>query len=334
MDVRSELQKLPPPDPAGEARVWAKYRESRAQPARVRWVVPALGLGLLAAAAAIAVLPRLGDAPRTVAIDDGAAAEQWSDVVHLETEGRGEARGTDRDLEIAWESGTITAHVTPNTGTHLAVVTDEARVEVVGTVFSVTRDKLGVRTSVAKGRVKVECTSGESGYVTPEDGERTCLPVRPALLLARADALTDLGADSATVLDTLDRGVAAATPGSLVHGELLVRRMHARGDAGRIDEALADAGAYLGSSETPRAVEVRRYAAWTAMASRGCAVALPHLEPLEKAGNDADRVLLAECVAAPDPTRARALLERALAGSLDETWAERARTDLRALEGR
>ncbi|MEZ4315930.1 MAG: FecR domain-containing protein [Myxococcota bacterium] len=339
MDIRTELQKLPPPDPTAPDRVWQRYRESRGRTrCAMRWAVP-LGLGLACAAAGL-LWVGANDAERsevrTVAIEVSQAPRQheWSDVVALDVAGQGRVTGTDRNVEIAWESGTITAHVTPNTGTQLAVVTDEARVEVVGTVFSVTRNQLGVTTTVEKGRVKVACASGWEGFVTPTEGSRTCLPVRPALLLARADALSDQGASAEVLLDTLDRGVSLAEPGSVALGELLVRRMRVHGDAGAVEASLADARAYLALGDGPRSVEVNRYAGWNAMSAQGCAAALPFLAPLESAGTGADRVLLAECLASSDASRARALLESAVSDGLDATWSARAQSDLAALGGR
>ena len=212
---------------------------------------------------------------------------------------------------MSWEAGTLRAEVEPHTGTGLSVLTEEARVDVVGTVFSVRRDALGVTTWVERGRVAVACTEGWAGELEPDDGPHTCLPVRPALLLGRADALLDAGAPSEEVLEALDLGLERAAEGSAVMGELLARRLEVLGSTERIDEALADADAYLALGGS-RAIEVRRFAGWLALAQRGCEVALPYLEPLSGAGEPQDRILLAECLVSTEPGRARALLRGAL----------------------
>jgi len=337
MDIRTELLKLPELDSAAPDRVWQRFQESRRRPASRSWSLPLIGLATVAAAALFVFSPAwMADTPRSVSFspDSFAGETKWSEVVTLELDGRGTARGTDRDLEISLESGTILAHVQPNTGTQLAVVTDEARVQVVGTVFSVTRGPLGVRTEVTRGKVQVDCADGWSGSVTPEQGAHTCLPIRPALLLTRADALLDAGAADEVLVDTLDRGIALAGPQGVVGGELLVRRMRAHGQAGRVDEALSDARLYLEGSENTRDIEVNRYAGWLAMGARGCGAAIQFLSPLQQAGSPEDRILLAECVAASDPNRAGDLLAESLGQSLDDTWRERARRDLEALGGR
>lgn len=338
IDVREELKKLPPPDPEAVDRVWERYRDTRKRRGFGMWAL-ALPAGALALAGAAAVALMVGlsasDTPRTVAYDGTATATgtSWSDVVELDVDGRGSVVGTDRDVQINWEAGTITAHVTPNTGTRLAVVTDEARVEVVGTVFSVTRDALGVHTSVDKGKVKVTCAEGFDGFVTPESGPTTCLPTRAALLLGRADALADRDADSVVQLRTVQMGLDRAEVGTVVHEELLVRRMHLGADAGDVDGALKDATLYLQGDPT-RKVEIQRFAGWLAMAQKGCDAALPFLEPLATTGSPQDHVLLGECVATTDVIRARTLIEGAVEAGLDVEWTNRAQADLAALEGR
>ena len=306
MDVREELRKLPEPDPAAVDRVWETYQASRRTRRSGVWFTLGVSGLALAGAAALAVLVTpliLSDAPaRTLAIDaTSPPSQRWSEQVELDTNGRGVASGTDRNVEIAWESGTITAHVVPKSGTQLAVVTDEARVEVVGTVFSVTRDRLGVSTEVERGEVAVTCADGWTGAVTPETGPHTCLPIRPALLLQRADALDEAGADREDVLDALDRGLAASAEGSFVASELLARRMQVHLAAGRVDEAVRDGQRYLASEHATRAVEVRTNLARTVLTVRGCEAARPWLLPLEAQGAPLDRVLLAECLVASEP---------------------------------
>ncbi len=338
MDIRDELTKLPDPDPAGVDRVWQRYEDARRRRRPAAWMwAGAVGLALVGAAAAVAIAPLLWNTPattdRTMTFDATSPPSRvWSEQVSLDADGRGVAMGTDRNVEIDWESGTLTAHVVPNSGTKLAVVTDEARVEVVGTVFSVTRDRLGVSTRVERGEVAVTCADGWAGSVTPQTGPHTCLPVRPALLLQRADALDEQGADDDAVLDALDRGLAVASEGSIVASELFARRMQVHLDAGRLDAAVSDGRASL-QSDTSRAVEIRTNLGRTLLTVRGCAAARPWLEALGSEGSPIDRVLLAECLATTEPDRASELLRGALDDpALDETMHMRAQRTLDALE--
>ncbi|MBX2802348.1 MAG: FecR family protein [Myxococcales bacterium] len=298
----------------------------------MRWMMP-LALVMAAAVALVTLIPENERSMVLDAPDDAANTLAWSEQVNLTFAGTGSVTGTSKDLVVNWQAGTLRAEVAPNTGTGLSVRTDEGSIDVVGTVFSVRRDALGVTTWVDKGRVAVSCEDGWQGEITPQMGSHTCLPVRPAMLLGRADALVEQAAPASDVLDALNRGMAAAQPGAPVVGELLALRMEVLSDAGRPDEALRDADAYL-ASEGPRSLEVRRFAAWLALAERGCASAMPYLERLGPSGMGADQVLLAECLITSEPSRARALLGTALAlPDLDEEWTQRALQARRILDG-
>ncbi|MEQ1508728.1 MAG: FecR domain-containing protein, partial [Myxococcota bacterium] len=203
METREMLERLPDPDPAAMARVWTRFEATRdadgaAQRWGWSWKLPAAGLALTAVAAAtlLAVLP---ERARTVDLTS-AGLHQWSEQIRLDLDGRGTATGTDQDLVVDWQSGTIRVEVEPHTGTKLSIVTDEGTIRVVGTVFSVRRDPLGVTTTVERGRVAVTCADGWSGEITVDDAH-TCLPTRAAALLGRADALIAADAPTSTVLD-------------------------------------------------------------------------------------------------------------------------------------
>lgn len=324
MDVEEQLRHLPDPDPDAMERVWKRYRNTRRQTVsrpRVGWLLTA---GVVAAALA-GVYLRSGETTRraVLASQEAPTTEAWSDQVQLLVDGRGEIVGKPKDAEIHWRAGTVTASVEPHAGNRLSVITEEARVDVLGTVFSVSRDAMGVRTSVERGRVKVTCTDGWSGEIGPEDGEKLCLPVRPELLLGRADALESAGASLEERRQTLDAGLERAKPGTAVAGELLFRRMQVRGEAGDLQGALEDVDRYL-SEPRPRSVEVLRYAGWKALAGpSGCEEALPYLSRLELTGTPEDRVLLAECVAPDQPQQARTWLDDAVP-RLQGAWLERA----------
>jgi ferric-dicitrate binding protein FerR (iron transport regulator) len=325
MDVRELLHRLPEPDPTGADRVWDRYLATRPRRDRLRGApLWAPVMAIAAAAAAVLIVTNRPDPERSLVLDPDDLDRQlaWSQQVHLTLDGRGTATGTGKDLQIDWTSGTIGVEVAPNTGTRVSVVTEEGTVRVVGTVFQVKRDALGVTTEVRRGKVEVSCVDGWAGALGA--GERhTCLPQRAAGLLGRADALADRGAGPEAVLEALDQGLGAVEAGSAVEGELLARRLGVRAEAGDVEGALADAERYLAAAHASRRSEVRASAARLALGAGGCGAAMTWLEPLRTDGTPEDRVILASCVAAHDPDEARALAAGALsedAASIDAGW--------------
>lgn len=321
MDTKTVLAQLGEPDPAAVERVWTRFQVGR-RPRRGRWPLR------VAAAAVVAAWVAWPQAERAVALDGSTVA--WSDEVSIAAEGQGVVTGTSRDLVIAWDAGRIRAEVTPHTGTSLVVRTEEAEVVVVGTVFTVDRDRLGSTVEVERGRVLVRCRDGWAAEVGPDDPPLTCLPVSAAGLLGRADALVDAGGPPDAVLETLDRGVAAVRDDGPVLDELLVRRMRLHAEAGRVDAALADAERYLAHRSAARTLEVQRFAAWLTLDAYGCEAAVDRLTALHQAGSAEETVLLAECIAEREPETARSMLLGALA-MLDGEWSDRAVHDLSAL---
>lgn len=311
--VRDYLSALPEPDPAATERIWNRFRHTRARPVhRAGWpLFAAAGLAVGAAALLLRV-----ERPREVQLDGVPVA--WSDGVHLDLDGHGVARGTSRDLTVIWELGTLRVDVAPDHRHRVRVLTEEAVVEVTGTVFTVNRDRLGVTTTVDRGSVRVTCAEGVPAERTRADGPVTCWPVRAGGLLGRADVLLEQGAAPDEVIATIDRGLAVAEPGSAVEGELLARRVRANSEANLVEQVLADADRYLASADPSRRVEVLRAASRIAYRERGCVAALPYLTPLEAEGTAEDRVVLAACL----PDRAVALTRAALASGepLEAGW--------------
>lgn len=331
MDPRTELSRLGEPDLAAVDRVWTRLRHTRTRVPRARRRAVRVGGFALATVALLAVWATRPELARTLDLDASAspASHAWSEQVALVVHGHGRAAGTSRDVRIDWISGTVRVEVTPHAGVALSVVTPEALVEVVGTVFTIDRGALGSTVTVERGGVKVACEDGWRGML--EAGTtHTCLPTTAAGLLARAEALMDDGRPTEAVLETLDRGLRIAGDGP-VHGELLARRMHQRAAVGDVDGALDDATRYL-ERHADRTADVQRFAAWLALSERGCAAATPWLTALHEDGSAPDAVLLAECVAAADPERARSLIAGALP-SLDDTWSARAARLIAALDG-
>ena len=214
---------------------------------------------------------------------DIVTSHQWGERVALDVVGTGEISGTDDALTVEWESGTLEASVVPHSGVAMSVRTDEATVNVVGTIFSVKRDLLGTTIGVNEGRVQVSCEDGWTGILGAEE-THICQPTSATGLLGRSEALIDAGADSMVLQDTLNRGISVAADGPIL-GELLVRRMQLNADEGKVDDALQDAERYLQMDETARREQVQRFAGWLALGSKGCDAATPWLSALHEAGS-------------------------------------------------
>ncbi len=314
------LNTLPPPDPEGEARVWKRLQASRSRPARPAWPRLLGGIGVAAAAAAAALVGF--DVPRRELLDDVDGERlSWSDEIRLDIQGEGVAEGSRKDLTVQWRSGTLRAEVAHDRGNHVAVVTEEATVTVVGTVFAVERGPLGTRTWVDRGKVRVECVDGALYDVTAATGAVTCLPTRAGALLGRADALVGMQAEPELVLDTVVRGLGVAEAGSAVEGELLARRVEQEARRDGVDAVAEAARAYVDGGHTLRRDEVVRTAARLAVQAGRCGEGAAWLEegaaaPLE------DRLALARCWAEPDPGRAAELVRAAVAAGepVPESW--------------
>lgn len=315
-ELRAVLHVLPGADPLAAQRIRGRLRDR--PPARglspLVLLVPA-GLGgamLLAAFVLFAV--RFLAPPRPLALPLSSQAA-WTDLaptsaVRLAFRGAGELGGHERAPVVDWEVGTLQVEVEPDRGIALAVRTREAEVRVIGTGFDVTRDRLGTSVSVRHGRVAVRC--GDRVETVLDAGQsRLCPPTGAAGLLGRARALLDAETDGADALASAEAGLAERPEGTL-HGELVLVRVEALTRLGRHADALAAAEAALGDAPL-RAADLRRLAARNALAATGCASALPHLAALvQDAADGPELVQYADCVAATDPSAARAALLAAL----------------------
>lgn len=306
----------------------AAGRIAVAQPWKsVRWgFAAALAASI---AVAIASMPRWrgeGEPDRRLA-GELASEVAWSasaptPEVALRFLGSGRLTGDAQQPVVRWDLGTLDVDVTPDRGVELAVVTREARVDVVGTGFTVTRDILGTHVRVRHGRVSVACGSAAPVLLDPGE-ERACHPVTASGMLGRANRLAELGAPPAEILAALDRGLLlhdedpSRDDARALRDELVLLRAESLHAAGRPAEALAAAAGALPTATT-RATDLRRVAARAAMASTGCEAALPYLadlRPLDATGPEL--VQYADCVAADAPELARSALEAALATTDD-----------------
>ncbi|MEQ1571924.1 MAG: FecR domain-containing protein [Myxococcota bacterium] len=210
--------------------------------------------------------------------------------VSLTARGAGDIGGTSDAPRIDWTGGSLAVEVEPERGIDLVVETREARVRVVGTVFSVDRDALGTSVGVTRGKVEVTCAGGRPQLLGA--GERvTCLPNTAPGLLGRANALKAANAAPADVLAAVDAGLPIAQ--GPYEGELRAVRAEMLLQLDRPVEAVAEARRYL-ALDGPRQIEVAKIGVSAAMASGGCEVALPFLQDLERHGA-ADPDLLLDC---------------------------------------
>ena len=209
----------------------------------------AAGVSGLAAAAgvALALWPAPGptDAPLSVDLATlGPAGDLQLDGLGLVAHGVGALEGTDAQPTVRWEQGSVRLDVDPTAGRRVRVETPDGAVEVLGTIFRVTRDPLGTEVAVERGRVAFACTSGAVSELAA--GESSwCLPTTAGGLLGRARALDAAGAAPDAVLATLDAGLAVAGPGSALSVELSYRRLPVLVALDRPAQAAAAGVAYL-----------------------------------------------------------------------------------------
>ncbi|MES2642909.1 MAG: FecR domain-containing protein [Myxococcota bacterium] len=280
-DYRSLLEEY---RAAGELRPDTERRlrdRLRAPRRRLRTPIVVLPLGLALAAAVLLTLLRPPTPVADVPLTRGELA--LTADVQLSADGEGNARQADERIEIAWSHGALAVEVEPNRGVQLAVVTDEARVMVVGTGFTVHRDALGTHVTVAHGRVEVDCAFGGSTLLVAEQ-TRTCLPRTAAGAVGRIRSLQARGIGADVTLDEIDAALARPDARDAAGNELGAMRVHALLTQHRETDALAAAEHALRAWPGARDLELRRVAARLHVAAGDCAAALPHLESLAGAG--------------------------------------------------
>lgn len=306
--LRAAAARVTSADP--DVLVRLRSRLDARRPPRRRFGV---GIGLVLAAAAVVLVGFWSrrDGP----LDPSAPI----DHVKLAFDGEGKVGGTRRAPVVSWDEGTLSVEVTPHQGVDLTVVTPEATARVVGTVFRVERSHHATVVAVTEGTVAVTCT-GEPETGVHAGEQRACLPNDAATLLLRAAELSRAGTDSGVRLETLNRGVERAAPGSAVRAELLAHRARAFTEAGATDDALLSAEAYLDTGETPRRAELLTFVARTRYDREACAAIAVLERAVAELPPGPEAVLLAGCLVDRDPDRARTLLQ-------DLSWADDAWQD-------
>lgn len=306
--ARDRLQRLTEADPMTLARIRRRIERPRESSSKRAL----LGAAVAVAAAAIALwwAGSGSDGPASLPIEH----------VSMALAGEGHVVGTREAPVLEWLSGRVDVSVTPHRGVDLTVRTPEAVVRVVGTVFAVERERRATRVSVSEGKVSVTC-SGLPPVTIVAGGACTCLPAELSELLSRATELESAGAPAAERLQTIERALSLAEEGSLVRPELLARRISALADAGRREEALAEAEAYIASGAPSRRALVLSYAGLAAFEGDGCA-SRPALErAVAELPPGPEALLLASCLLHEDRARARALVDAA-APEVSGRWVE------------
>ena len=273
----AELARLPTPSDAAVARVARRLRqrEAKRRPA-VGWI--AVGPVALAAAG-LAMLATFEARPQPIDVALATATDlDLGPHVVATLAGTGHATGTDRDLEIQWESGRIELVVDPDQDVSLVVRTPEGTVEVTGTRFGVVRDGRGTGVEVSRGSVAVRCDQAEATAVTAGQSA-LCLPTTAAGWLARGRLLEADGDDDAA-LSAFDHGIGQVDPGSALGSELLSASVGPLLRTRQHDLALERTEAALRSDPGPRADELHRVAARLYLVADDCRGALPHLDAL------------------------------------------------------
>jgi hypothetical protein len=211
----------------------------------------------------------------------------------------GEGQGSLLAHRLEWAAGRLVISLEPGSGP-LEVVTDLARVEVKGTVFSVDRGPFGTLVEVSRGQVEVTCTSGRQSSV--EAGQAAACTEDAPSALALASALDAGGHAPQAVLAAVEAGLSDPQPAP-VEQSLRALEVSAHLRAGALAEA-GEAAAHLDPEIPASRQTLQRLAA----ASEDCEPvrgALRALAPVDPAA----ALRLARCTA--DPVEAAQILLRA-----------------------
>lgn len=294
LPLTPEAAVLTSPTAAAVARVRARLGRRPPAPSPV----PAVAAGTLLASAltALAVAASLPEPSRETELVLAHALRSGDtsvgEGVRFDVDGDGELRGTADDISVDWVVGRLVVDVDREDVRAVVRTRDGSLESPAGAARSlvVVRDALG--TSV-RGAGVATC-GGLSEGADAESGV-TCWPVTAAGLLGRAVRQSELGTDPASVLASIDAGLAVAEPGSPTQSELLATSLVPLWALGRRAEAERNAIAALEVAPGgARADELLRFAAAAALVRGDCATALPLLSALREP-SDVEASHLARC---------------------------------------
>jgi len=266
--------------PADLTRLRARIRAQRTPHAG--GLRPLLLGGAALALAGLLVIIAIPATPEPIAATfDGlgtATATEVAPGVLVTADGIGDLSGTEQAPVLAWSAGTVALSVEPGAGLDVRVTTEEALVQVVGTVFQVERGPLGTQVGVTRGQVAVTCTDGSTHSLTA-DRHATCLPTSATGLLGRAQALRAGGSTAETILTTIDRGLSAEST-SAIFTELSALQVSVLAEGTDTTAAVAAAARHLANPAAGRRAEVARIGATLGYTSAGCSGAAPFIAEL------------------------------------------------------
>lgn len=286
--LRRALQALPGPPEGAEARVRARLDDAPS--------TPPLRLGRLImaglAAASLVGLSLVGtglylsapSTPTPVDLDLTDAPASATDL-DLRPSGAGHLGGTSAAPVLSWDAGAVELDATAP----VVLATRELRATGQGRA-TLTRDALGTHLRVDAGRFDVDCLADDAPGAVGEGSGRLCRPVSADTMLGRVRALSATAAPT-SLLDEIALGLSRDEGTEAARAELGVLRVATLDAAGRPEEALAAARAWLEDDTSLRRDEVQRLAAGLALALEGCSGALPHLRALADTDDEAAAAL-------------------------------------------
>jgi ferric-dicitrate binding protein FerR (iron transport regulator) len=183
------------------------------------------------------------------------ASSQPVTGLRLTHEGEGSMAFEEERLVIAWEQGRLGVDLDPAAGRHLEVRSPEARIEVLGTAFTVERDGLGTSLTMARGSVQTWCHD-RLGPKLGAGATWRCFRSAAAALHA-ARTLQGGGAPPEVVRAVVDEGLSIPDLPAGTRAELEVLRIALLAEEADNTAALRAARAYLATGATHRREEVR-----------------------------------------------------------------------------
>ena len=250
-------------------------------------------------------------------------------------------RGSWDGRNVRWEEGTVRVSVTPDQGVRLRILTAEAVIEVVGTIFSVTRDEHGTRVAVERGKVSTACL-GEAAALSGAGERHSCFRSADAGL-GLAMAMEAQGAPVEAWLPEAQRALVHPEGSEAARTALRAMAVDGLLSRGALQEAVEAARPWLSLPEGSPGEGSSASEAVGALArallddpssgSSRCAQARPWLSWLARRGDGVAALWLADC--AEDPVERTRALQQALEDDRPEVQrAARARLEQPGTGGR